>query len=274
MAKSMAREKRPQQVDTEDHITERVLEAAAWAEQHRRAVIIGGIALVAVVAAAFYYQDYREKLVERASVRFQELQISAQSADLETIRGELGLFIDQYPGTGYANQARVVLAELELRRDSLGAAIAALEPVADLASGDPLAFTAAEMIAAAYEQGGDAERALEWYERIRSEALFDYHRHFAMGEQARIHTTAGRYGEAIALYEDLIAEVEDDPTGRQMYRVRLGEVRALESLGSSPPAAVPVVQAPPAQPEVSDDGADGVGAEQAPAVPDEGGEGG
>jgi len=73
MAKSMAREKRPQDLDTEDHVTERILEAATWAETHRRAVIAGGIALVAVVAAAFYYQDYREKLVARASVRLQEI---------------------------------------------------------------------------------------------------------------------------------------------------------------------------------------------------------
>ena len=33
MAKQMAREKRPEHLDTEDHVTERVLEAAAWAVQ-------------------------------------------------------------------------------------------------------------------------------------------------------------------------------------------------------------------------------------------------
>ena len=242
MAKSMARKKRPQQLDTEDHVTERVLEAAAWAETHRRAVTIGGLALVAVVAAAFYYVDYQRKLVERASVRFQELQISAQSADLEMIRSELGVYIDQYPGTAYANQARVVLAELELRRDSLSLAIQALEPVADLGSGDPLAFTAAEMIAATYEQGGEPDRALEWYGRIASSARFDYQRHAALGEQARLHTSMGRYAEAIELYERLVSEVEDDPTGQQIFRVRLGEVRGLEALGGVPPAAVPVVE--------------------------------
>jgi len=239
MTKPMAREKRPQQIDTEDHVTERVLEAVAWAEAHRRAVIAGAIVLVLVVAAAFYYTNYRNKLVDRASVRLQEIQITAQAADLETVRSELGLFIEQYSGTPYADQARIVLGELELRRDSLGLAIRALEPVAELGSAQPLSFTAMDMIAAAYEQGGDLERAAQWYDRLESAALFDYQRHAAMAEKARLHTLAGRYDEAAALYEQLVEEAQDDPAGQQLYAVRLGEVRTLAQFGSAPPAALP-----------------------------------
>lgn len=251
MAKSMAREKRPQDLDTEDHVTERVMEAAAWAETHRRAVIAGGIALVAVVAAAFYYQDYRQKLVERASVRLQEIQIASQSGNVETVRSELGIFIDQFSGTPYANQARVALGDLELRRDSLGRAVQALEPVADLGGNDPLSFTAMEMIAAAYEQGGDPDQAIQWWGRLESAARFDYQRYLAMAEQARLHTMAGRYSEAESLYGQLAEEAGDDPTGQQIYSVRLGEVRALARFGAQP-AALPVVPAtetvPAAQP--------------------------
>ena len=254
MAKSMAREKRPDHLDTEDHVTERVLDAAAWAETHRRAAIAGGIALVAVVAAAFYYQDYRQKVVERASVRLQEIQISSQSADIVTIRSELRIFIDQYSGTSYSHQARVALGGLELRRDSLGLAIQALEPVADLGGGNPLSFAAMEMIAAAYEQGGDAERALQWYERFESDALFDYQRHFAVAEQARLHTIAGHYSEAAALYEALVDEIPDDPAGQEMYAVRLGEVRALDRFGAVPSAALPTAptQAPGTETETDE----------------------
>ena len=241
MAKQMAREKRSGQLDTEDHVTERVLEAAAWAENHRRAVIAGGVALVLVVAAAFYYQDYRGKLVERASVRLQEIQMSAQSADMETIRSELRIFIDQYGSTPYASQARVALGDLELRRDSLGLAIQALQPVAELGADNPLSFTAMKMIAAAYEQGGETDQAIQWYERVSSEAMFDYQRHLGMAEQARLHTAAGRYSEAESLYEQLVADAGEDPAGQQVYGVRLGEVRALAEFGAAPPAALPTV---------------------------------
>ena len=252
----MAREKRPDHLDTEDHVTERVLDATAWAETHRRAVMAGGIVLVAVVAAAFYYQDYRQKLVERASVRLQEIQITSQSADVETIRSELRIFIDQYSGTPYSNQARLALGDLELRRDSLGLAIQALEPVADLGRGNPLSFTAMEMIGAAYEQGGDAGRALQWYERLASDALFDYQRHFAVAQQARLHTIAGRYSEAAMLYDRLVDEVQDDPAGQEVYAVRLGEVRALDRFGAAPPSALPTA-ATQVPETATDEGADG-----------------
>jgi predicted negative regulator of RcsB-dependent stress response len=242
----MAREKRPEHIDTEDHVTERVMEAAAWAETHRRAVMAGGVALVLVVAAAFYYQDYRNKLVERASVRLQEIQISAQSSSVETIRSELQIFIDQYASTPYAIQARVALGDLELRRDSLGLAIQALEPVADLGTSNPLAFSAMKMIAAAYEQGGDTRSSLQWYERISSAAMFDYQRRFGLAEQARLHTIAGRYADAATLYEELASEAEDDPTGQEVFNVRLGEVRALAAFEAEPPAALPAVDLQPA----------------------------
>jgi predicted negative regulator of RcsB-dependent stress response len=259
----MARERRPQQLDTEDHVTERIIEAAAWAETHRRAVIAGGIVLVLVVAAAFYYQDYRSKLIDRASVRFQELQISSQSADAATLRSELRIYIDQYASTPYADQARVALAELELGRDNLGLAVQALEPVADKGESNPLGYTAMRMIATAYEEGGDLERANRWYERIRSDARFDYQRQLAMAEQARLHTEAGRYGQAASLYEQLLSEVEEDPGSSRIYAVRLGEVRILQQEGAAPPGSVPMIES--AQPEATGSGADsGAG-----AVPDE-----
>lgn len=236
MTKPMARQKRPHAVDTEDHVTERILEAVTWAESHRRTVMVGVVALVAVVAGVFYYQDYRAKLAERASVRLQEIQLAAQSQDSEVLRSELRLFVDQFSGTIYAGQARVALAGLELQRDSATAAIRVLEPVADLESGEPLAFTAAGMIAAAYEQVGEPDRALRQYERIEAAALFDQQRHTAMAEQARIHLSAGRYSQAVSLYERLQAESGDEPGALDVYAVRLGEARALERSGAAPPA--------------------------------------
>ena len=70
---------------------ERILEAVTWAESHRRTVMVGVVALVAVVAGFFYYQDYRAKLAERASVRLQEIQLAAQGQDSEVVRSELRL---------------------------------------------------------------------------------------------------------------------------------------------------------------------------------------
>ncbi len=141
----------------------------------------------------------------------------------------------------------MVLADLELRRDSLGTAIRILQPVADLSSGSPLAFTAAAMIASAFEQGGDTERSLNWHRRIEDGARFDYQRAEAMAARARILTAAGDYDAAATLYERLVAEAEEDPSGQNIYTVRLGEVLALRESGAAPPAAVPEIASAPAE---------------------------
>ncbi len=186
--------------------------------------------------------------------------LSAQNADAGALRSELRLFIDQFSGTLYANQARVALAEIELQRDSLGAAIRVLEPVADLGTGDPLAFTAAGMIGAAYEQAGEPARALRWYERIESNAVFGHQRRAAVAEQARMQMAAGRYAEAITLYETLVAETVDDPGGQQIYSVRLGEARARERFAAAAPV-LPIVDGAASVPEGSDGAEEGAGEE-------------
>lgn len=236
MPKSMARQKRSSSVHTEDRVMERVVEIAAWMEHHRRASLIGFLALAAAVVAAYFYIDYRSKLMETASARLQEIRLVASGADLEAVRGELRTYIEQFGRTPYGGEARLALADLELRRDSLASAIRVLEPVADLRSGLPTAVAAAGMIAAAYEQDGKADRALEWWRRIEDAARFAYQRHAAMAERARILTAQGRYDEAIALYETLSAQTAGEEGAERFYRVRLGEVLALNQSGASPPS--------------------------------------
>lgn len=238
MPKSMARPKRSPSVDTEDRVMERVVEVATWMENHRRTALLGFLTLAAAAVAVYFYLDYRAKLEQTASVRLQEVRLAASGADFDATRAELSAYIDQYGATPHGNEARLLLGSLEMQRDSLAAAIRALEPVADLGAGRPDAFTAAGMVAAAYEQEGEMREALGWWTRIENAARFDYQRHGAMAERARILTAAGRYDEAITLYETLVGEVdaeEDD----QFYRVRLGEVIARRESGAPPPAIVP-----------------------------------
>jgi predicted negative regulator of RcsB-dependent stress response len=250
MPKGMAKEKRPPAVDTEDRVMERVVEAATWLEHHRRTALIGALAFVGLLVAGYYYLDYRSKLMERASIRLQEIRFSSNTADLETVRSDLRLYLEQYGKTPYAGEARILLAGMELRRDSLGSAIRILEPAADLTTGSPTAYAAAEMIAAAFEQGGQGEQSVLWWERIAAEARFEYQKHRAMAQQARLHMAAGRYDEAAALYETLADEAEQDDA--ELHRVRLGEVKALRASGAAPPAAVPSTLELPAEPSGTD----------------------
>jgi len=243
MAKTIAKQPKRGQVDTEDRIMETVATATHWAQKHRRAATTTLVALVAVVAAGVIYVRYKEDLQERAAVRLDQLRLSSQGVVPEQLRQELGAFIEQFGSVPEANEARLLLAESELRRDSASIAIRVLEPVASTGVGTPIGYHASTMIGAAQEQMGDMEAAMRTYRRLEANARYDYQIRGARAAQARLHEFSGEYSEAANIYEMLAADV-DAATDAAFYSVRLGEVRA-RAAAQLPALAVPVIEARP-----------------------------
>jgi predicted negative regulator of RcsB-dependent stress response len=255
MPKTIAKQPKREQVDTEDRIMETVASVTMWARRNRRAATTVLVALVAVVAAGVIYVRYKSDLQERAAVRLDQIRLSSQGTAPQQLREDLGIFVAQFSGTPEAAEARLLLAEFEMRRDSVAAAIRALEPVANAGLGTPVSYHAATMIAAAQEQLGDAQEALKSYQRLESDAPYAYQRRSAKAAQARLHEFSGEYGEAARIYQELVSD-EDSGTDGAFYAVRLGEVLA-RAKARLPAPAVPVIEARvPATAEVDVSGAD------------------
>jgi hypothetical protein len=110
------------------------------------------------------------------------------------------------------------------------------EPVVDL-DGGPIGYNAGWILAVAREQQGDLARAAGLYEQLARSARHDYQRRRARAARARLHTYAGEYAAAEAIYAELAA---DDATGEdaEFYGVKLGEVRA-RAQADLPPPSVP-----------------------------------
>ena len=251
MAKSIATKAKKEQVNTEDRVMEGVVTVADWADRNRRLVTLGTVALIAVLFAGWAYVDYRGKMTERAAVRLDEIRLtSAAGAPQQQVQAELSDFISQFGGTPFAGEARLYLAQLELRGNDLEAAISTLKPAADLSTGTPVAFRAASSIAAAEEMAGRPDEAIQWHERIAAEAQFDFQRSDALAEQARIHAQEGRLDRSEELYRQLL---EDDlaPGGDQasVWALRLGEIEALRTDGRTFPTAPPAFTPPVVTPE-------------------------
>jgi len=231
MAKSIATRGRQEKVDTTDHVMDRFEMLLAWADHNRKVVIGGLVVLFVAIAGGMYYQSYQVRVAEAASEQLQQLRIGAQGAESpEAVRASLRSFLARYSDTRFGDEARIILGDLELRRDSLDVAIDVLSPVASGSMERPEAFNAAQMIAAAYEQKGDTDSAIEWYERLESGARFDYQKLWALGEQARVLTDAGEYDRAVETYEELIERTADLSAAEtaEVFKVRLGEVKALQ----------------------------------------------
>jgi len=242
MAKSIATKAKKEQVNTEDRVMEGVVTAADWADRNRRLVTLGTVALVAVLLAGWAYLDYRGKMSERAAVRLDEIRMtSSAGAPSQQVQAELAEFVSQFGGTPFAGEARLYLAQLQLRENDLDGAIRTLEPVADLSTGTPVAFRAASSLAAAEEMADRPDKAIQWHERIAAEAQFEFQRFDAIAEQARIHAQAGRLERSSELYRQLLdAEETAGPDQASLWAIRLGEVEALRSSGgafSTVPAA-------------------------------------
>jgi predicted negative regulator of RcsB-dependent stress response len=238
MAKSMATKAKKEPVNTEDRVMEGVVTAADWADRNRRLVTLGSIALIALLFAGWAYLDYRSKIAERAAVRLDEIRMTSSSgAPVEQVRAELSEYVDQFGGTPFGDEARLYLAQLELRANDFEGAIRTLEPAADLASGTPVAFRAAAAIAAAHEMAGRPEDAIHWHERIARDAVFDFQRQDALGEQARIYARIGDLERSEALYQQLLDEETPQADDQaSIWAVRLGEVEALRAGGGTIPA--------------------------------------
>ena len=229
----------PGPVETEDRIMQKIAQATAWAQQNSRVAILAALLLVGAVGAVLVYMDYRSDLEAQAAVRLDEIRMGMRGTPPAQIRAQLGSYVDQFGSTGPADQARILLAEMELERDSVEAAIRLLEPVIDL-DGGPVGYNAGWLRAVAEEQRDDREAAAEWYERLADAAPHEYQRHRALAARARLHEYAGEYGPAEEIYAELAAA--EDAAQASFYGVKLGEVRA-RAATSAPPPSVPEASA-------------------------------
>lgn len=240
-------------VDTEDRIMRRIAAVTTWAEKNRQLATMAVLALFAIGAGAVIYLNYRADLAERAAVRLDEIRIASQSVPPAQLRSELATYIEQFGSTPQGDEARLLLAEMELQRDSADAAIRLIEPVVDPAD-DPLGYNAAWMLAVAEEQRGNVEVAAGWYERLASVAPYEFQRRGARAARARLHAYAGEYEAAVAIYEELAAAA-DAANDAELYAVRLGEVRA-RAAAELPPPSVPTPRDPDAGSEAPETGSE------------------
>lgn len=222
-------------VDTEDRIMEKIAQATAWAQRNSRVATLSLLLLVGAAGALFVYMDYRSDLESQAAVRLDEIRLGMRGTPPAQIRAQLGNYIDQFGSTRTAGEARILLAEMELERDSAAAAIGLLEPIIDL-DGGPLGYNAGWLRAVAEEERGDREAAVEWYERLADAAPHEYQRRRARAALARLYEYAGEYTAAEEIYAELAAV--EDPAESAFYGVKLGEVRA-RAATSAPPPSVP-----------------------------------
>jgi predicted negative regulator of RcsB-dependent stress response len=223
-----------------------VLETTAWAKQHQRALIIGGIALAVIVAALVLWLHNRATTREQANVQIAQVRTTVMMGNTELAIRELEMYLDAYGRTPAAAEARLLLARQYLLA---GRGTEAGEVVRRLARnpGRPMGADAAFLLAASYEAAQEPHRAEDVYLRVADDGRFLYQRQEALDNVARIRIQRGDMAGAAQAYERLVEITPETNPDRQIFEMRLGEALAGAAAPAQPGAADPA--APPAPAE-------------------------
>lgn len=225
MAKHPTSRRVHRDAETEDAFVARVVEYTEWARRHSRAVTVGAVVLVLLLAGFLYYQNYQTSLRNRAISRLTEIQQTAASGNAALAIRDLEGFLDSFGGTTAAGEARLMLAQLYLEGGRHQEAAEVVSPLAEDLD-EPLGVSAAFLRAAAHEEsdrGPDAERV---YLRIAEGTDLAFQRERALSHAARIRMAAGNPAGAAELYRRLLDSVEEDDPQRGLYEMRLAEATA------------------------------------------------
>lgn len=221
---TVARSRQPQSaLASEDALSLRAAELATWAKRNVR-VIIGVAAVLLVVIAGLVV--WRVQVAERRAAAAERLLALRQNPAIASASGtaELQAFVQQYEGTREAEEARLMLAEAQLRAGQPAQAARALEPLAG--SGSPLAGQAAMMLGSARAEAGDVPGAVRAYEQAAEKLDARYQKFEALAQAALIHEQAGDHPAAVALYERMLADTDDESMQQSVIQMRLTEARA------------------------------------------------
>jgi tetratricopeptide (TPR) repeat protein len=238
--------------DPEDAFVAGVLESTAWAKAHSGMLLIGSITALALIFGSILFIVLGKGKAERAAVGLTRVRAVALSGNTELAIRDTEAFIADFGGTPAGDEARLLLAAAYLNAGRQQKAIETVSGLNDLDS--DIGVSAANLVAAAHEAGGNSREAETALERIAADGRFLYQKQEALDNIARLRLQRGDVAGAVATYERLIELTPINAPERQVYELRLGEVRAMAAAGNTPVQAPAAQQNPPATPPATTTG--------------------
>lgn len=203
-----------------------VLETTAWAQQHRRSLIIGGIVAAVLITAGVLYVMNRSERRAEAALQLNQVRAVALSGNAPLAIRELEQYLSRFDGTPAAGEARLLLARAYLEAGQPQQAIEAAQPLARDIRSD-LGANAALLQATAHEAAENVQQAEALYLRIGEDARFLFERQNGFENAARIRLQNDNPAGAAELYERLVEMTPETAGERQIFEMRAGEARAL-----------------------------------------------
>jgi predicted negative regulator of RcsB-dependent stress response len=235
MTKHPAARRVHRQAAADDVFVAGVLESSVWAREHARKIVIGVVVAVVAILAVILYRNMTVKKNEAAALQLDRVRATVQSGNAQLARQDLQRFLRDFGGTRPAEEASLMLGEIQLQAGELQNAIATLQPLTRDVE-NPLGYNAALMLASAYELNKQNDQADRLYLRLGEDARFDYQKREALNRAAHLRAATGNPAGAVQLYERILATFDPKDTDlipeKNVYAMRLAELRAQLKTGS------------------------------------------
>lgn len=216
--------------DGEDAFIASILDFTNWAKDNQQVLTVAGVVAVILIAGALYYGSYRSQLHEQAAEQLEVIYQSVAINDVEGAKVDLATYLDRFGGTPYEGEARLLLGELYLESGEPQQAMAVLEPLGSSPRA-ALELQGASLLAAAYEQEERWAEAEATYLDIADRAELDFQIHDALAAAARIRAEhLDDPDGAIELYEQVLADLEENAPERGRYEMRIAEIRNAQNV--------------------------------------------
>lgn len=210
--------------EAEDIFVEKTLELVKWAKANSQALVLAGIVVVVLTAGGLYYRNYRSSWEEQAVARLEAVQASAAFGEREAAKADLYQYIDQFEGSLYALEARLILGQVLLEEGTAEEAVDVLAPAVREMDAQPIGVQAAFLLAAAYEEAGRIDDAENLFLRISNTSDLTFQIREALSGAARIRILNGDSAGAAEIYEEILSGMEIGDPDRGFWEMRLAEV--------------------------------------------------
>jgi predicted negative regulator of RcsB-dependent stress response len=204
--------------------TERIDKWIAWAKENRRRLTIAGGAVVLVAAGVWFAVSAKARRETFARRELDQARISAEAGNLPLAANDLSGIISKYGGTGAAEEARLLLAQVRMLQGQ--AALAATDLQAFVSEGPKPQYRsqAYDMLGVALEQTDQFHAAAQAYETGAKDSEFGLVSVRMLLDAGRAYTVAGDTADATRIYEQIIKDHGSATGAVAEAKLRLGEL--------------------------------------------------
>jgi TolA-binding protein len=179
--------------------------------------------ILVVAAGLFWWNQLSTRQSERfASQALGSARLGFESKNYALAASELSRIIANYPGTGAAAEATLLLAQVRLAQGQSQSAIEVLRKFAPEAGRDYQA-QAYGLLGAAYENVGHPKDAAEAYEAAARSARMSFLKAQYLSDAGRAWLAAGDTAKALGAYQTIVTKYDSSSTALEA-KVRIGEI--------------------------------------------------